>query len=216
MCGWDCVFYFFVVSYSCMFIVDLQQVPKRASWVCLEDTEGLLSGLGTLRFVSDNVESNGLGKGTALSNGNDISFLDREGRTAVGSNVLVSLFETTVLSDVVKVVSSYDDSSLHLSGNDLSIEDSSSDGDVSNEGALLVDEASLDGSVGGLDSKSDTLNKAHRLLLGSSNSALSGNENGILLLVSLFVLIALNVILSYAGHLSTFWNGMERTKKKRK
>ena len=177
---------------------------KRASWVCLEDTEGLLSGLGTLRFVSNNVESNSLGKRTALTNGDNISFLYWESRTAVSSDVLVSLFETTVLSDVVKVVSSHDDSSLHLSGNDLSSEDSSSDGDVSNEGALLVDEASLDGSVGGLDSKSDTLYEAHGLLLGSSNSTLSGNENGILLLVSLFVLIALNVILSYAGHLSTF------------
>ena len=153
--------------------------------------------------MCDDVESDGLGKGTALSDGDNISFLDREGRTAVGSDVLVSLFETTVLSDVVKVVSSNDDSSLHLSGNDLSLEDSSSDGDVSNKGALLVDEASLDGSIGGLDSKSDILYEAHRLLLGSSNGALSGNENGILLLVSLFVLIALNVILSYAGHLST-------------
>ena len=94
--------------------------------MCLEDTEGLLSGLGTARFVCDDVESNGLGKGTALSDGDNISCLDSEGRTAVGSDVLVSLFETTVLSDVVKVVSSHDDSSLHLSGDDLSSEDSSS------------------------------------------------------------------------------------------
>lgn len=153
--------------------------------------------------MSNNVESNSLGKRTALTNGDNISFLYGESRTAVSSDVLVSLFETTVLSDVVKVISSYNEGSLHLCGNDLSLEDSSSDGDVSDEGALLVDEGSLNGGVGGLDSESDTLYKAHGLLTGRSDSTLACNENGILLLVSLFVLIALDVILSYAGHLST-------------
>ena len=163
--------------------------------------------------MSDDIESNGLGKGTALSDGDDISVLDREGRTAMGSNVLVSLFKTTVLSDVVKVVSSYNDSSLHLGGDDLSIKDSSSDGDVSDEGALLVDEGSLDSRVGGLDSKSDVLNETHGLLAGGANSTLSGDENGILLLVSLFVLIALDVILSYANHISYLWNRKIRGKR---
>ncbi len=207
------MFFYCVLATRASFIVVLQ-IPKLVS--CLENTEGLLSGLGTLRFVSNNVESNSLGKGTALSNGDDISVLDREGRTAVGSDVLVSLFETTVLSDVVKVVSSDNEGSLHLCGDDLSLENTSSDGDVSGEGALLVDEGSLNSGVGGLDSKSDILYKAHRLLLGGADSTLSGDENGVLLLVSLFVLIALDVVLSYAGHDSTFCLFLPAERKKGK
>ncbi len=199
------VLYFLLwFSYSCIVHCSSTTRILRASWVRLKDTEGLLSGLGTLGFVSNNVESDRLGKRTALTNGDDISVLDGEGRTAVGSNVLVSLFETTVLSDVVKVVSSDDNGSLHLCGDDLSIEDTSSDGYASGEGALLVDEGSLNGGVGGLDSETDILYKAHGLLLDGANGTLSGDENGILLLVSFFVLIALDVILSYADHDSTF------------
>jgi len=169
----------------------------------LEDTESLLASLGTLRLVSNYVESNSLRKGTALTDGDNISFLDREGRTAVSSNVLVSLFKTTVLSNVVKVISSHNKSPLHLSGNNLSLENSSSNGNISCERALLVNKRSLNGGVGGLDSKPNILDKAHRLLAGATYSTLACNENGILLLVSLFVLIALNVILSDTDHLST-------------
>jgi hypothetical protein len=150
--------------------------------------------------VSNNVESDRLGKGTALSNGDNISFLDGKGRTAVGSNILVSLFETTVLSDVVKVISSYNDSSLHLGGDDLSGQNSSSNGDVSGKGALLVDEGSLNGGIGGLDSESNVLYETHGLLAGGTDGTLAGDKDGILLLVGLFVLIALDVILSYADH----------------
>jgi len=93
----------------------------------LKDTESLLASFGTLGFVSNNVESDSLGERTALTDSDNISFLDREGRTAVSSDVLVSLFKSTVLSDVVKVVSSYNKSSLHLRRDDLSAENSSSD-----------------------------------------------------------------------------------------
>jgi len=171
----------------------------------LENTEGLLSGLGTFGLVGDNIESNGLGKRAALTNSDNISFLDGEGGTAVGSDVLVSLFETTVLSDVVKVVSSHNDCSLHLGGDDLSLEDSSSDGNISGEGALLVDEGSLNSGVGGLDSETYVLDETHGLLAGASNGTLAGNENGILLLVCLFVLIALDVVLRNSGHLTVLY-----------
>lgn len=110
MCG-ICVFIVFRATRVCYYDI----TPSS-----LEDTEGLLAGLGTLGFVSNNVEFDSLGEGTALTNGDNVSFLDGEGGAAVGSDVLVSLFETTVLSDVVEVVSSYDNSSLHLCGDDLS------------------------------------------------------------------------------------------------
>ena len=117
----------------------------------LKDTEGLLSGNGTLRFMGDNVESDRFGKRTALTNSDKISVLNRKGWRAVSSNVLVSFLVTTVLSDVVQVVSSDNDSSLHLGGHDLSFEDSSTDGNISSKGALLVDIRSLNGGIGGLD-----------------------------------------------------------------
>ena len=51
------------------------QSEKRS----LEDTECLLSGRGTLGFVGDDVESDGLGQRTALSDRDDISLVDGEG-----------------------------------------------------------------------------------------------------------------------------------------
>jgi len=168
--------------------------------------------------VSDNIESNGLRKRTALANRDNITFLDREGRGAVGSDVLVSLFKTTVLPDVVKIISSDNDRSLHLGGDDLTREDTSSNGDISGEGALLVNEGSLDGGIRGLDSKSNVLHEAHRLLAGRSNSTLASYKDGILFLVGLFVLIALDVILSYADHfmLTILPSGFSNREKKKK
>lgn len=46
----------------------------------LKDTEGLLALNDTLGFMCNHVESDRLGKRTALSNGNNISFLDGKGR----------------------------------------------------------------------------------------------------------------------------------------
>lgn len=57
----------------------------------------------------------------------------------MGGKVSVSLLVPRVLGDEVEVVSSDDDGSGHLAGrDDLSGEDSASDGDVTSERALLV------------------------------------------------------------------------------
>lgn len=166
----------------------------------LEDTEGLLSADNILGFVGDDVESNSLGKRTALSDSDNISVLNRKGRRAVSRDVRVSLLVTTVLSDVVQVVSSDDDGSLHLGGDDKSLEDSSTDGNISGKGALLVNKVCLNSSIGSLDTKTNALDETHGLGLGSIDSALSCHKDGILLLVRLFVLIALDVFLGDADH----------------
>jgi hypothetical protein len=165
----------------------------------LENTESLLSSTGTLGFVSENIESHSLGERTALSNGDNISFLDRKGRRAVSGKVLVSLFKTTVLLDVVKVVSSDNDSVLHLGGHDQTHKNSSSDGNVSGEGALLVNISSLDSGIRSLESKADVLYETHGLGTRQVDGALSCNEDSILLLVCLLVLIALFVFLCKSG-----------------
>ena len=61
----------------------------------------------------------------------------------MGGEVLVSLLVTGVLGDVVEVLSSDDDGSVHLGGNDGTGEDTATDGDETGEGALLVCRAKL-------------------------------------------------------------------------
>ena len=137
--------------------------------------------------MSDDIELDSLGQGTALSNGHNISLFDPEGRSAVSVDVLVTLLETTVLLDVVEVVATDDDGALHLGRDDEPLQDLSTDGNVTGEGTLLVNVVALDRGVGGLDTQTDILHPAHWLhLLGVG--ALAGDEDGILALVSLLVL----------------------------
>ena len=84
------------------------------------ESEGLLAAAGLLLGVElDNVEADGLGERSALANGHDVTLLNTgEGGRAVSGDVLVSLLESVVLLDVVQVVSSHNDGSLHLSRND--------------------------------------------------------------------------------------------------
>lgn len=61
-------------------------------------------------------------------------------------------------AETYEVVPSDDDGSGHLSRRDnLSGEDSASNGDITSEGALLVDVGTVDGLGRGLESKTDLL-----------------------------------------------------------
>ena len=130
-------------------------------------------------MVND-VESHSLGKGSkhynlidasvvlpALSNGDNISLLHVKARRAVSGDVAVSLFVTSneklrveaqflpsVLLDVTEVVTADNDGALHLGGDDQSLQDGTTNRDGGGEGALLIDVLSLDGGLGGLDTKS--------------------------------------------------------------
>lgn len=79
-----------------------------------------------------------LAKGSALANGNLVTLLNTESGRDVGGEVLVSLLVTRVLGDEVEVLSSDNDGSVHLGGNDGAGEDTATDGDSASEGALLV------------------------------------------------------------------------------
>jgi len=103
----------------------------------------------------------------------------------VSGDVLVSLLETVVLLDVVKVITTNDDGVLHLVGLDLSLEDTATDGHVSGEGALLVNIVSVDGLLGGLDSET---NVAEVTALLASYGLLVGQEDSGLLLEGSLVL----------------------------
>jgi len=71
-----------------------------------------------LDFLADDVVADSLGDGSALANSHDITDLDTEGRRAVNGNVLMTLLESVVLLDVMEVITSNDDGSGHLGGDD--------------------------------------------------------------------------------------------------
>ena len=60
-------------------------------------------------------------------------------------NVLMTLLETVVFADVVKVITADDDSSLHLGLGDDTSQDSTTNSHIAGEGALLIDVVALDG-----------------------------------------------------------------------
>lgn len=111
-------------------------------------------------FVRDNfqdVETDSLAKRSAFTNDNDVTFLNSEGWWAVDWNVSVSLFISIVFGDVVKVISSDDNGSLHFGWDADTLEDSSSDGDVAGEGAFLIDVSWFNGFLGSSESESNVL-----------------------------------------------------------
>jgi hypothetical protein len=85
-----------------------------------EHDEGLSNvTFNSLLLDSDDVESHGLGEWSALSHGDDVSdFGSAEAWGAVSWKVVMSLFESIVFLDIVKVISSENDSSAHFGGED--------------------------------------------------------------------------------------------------
>ena len=79
-----------------------------------------------------------LGQWTALADGNLVTLLNTESWGDVGSEVLVALLVTGVLWDEVKVLATDDKGAVHLGGDDGSGQDTSTDGDLAGEWALLV------------------------------------------------------------------------------
>lgn len=108
-------------------------------------------GLGSSSGNLDDVESNGLRDWSTLTNGNDITFLDTESWGNVSSDVLVSLFVSVIFWNVVQVVSSDDDSSVHFGGDNSTGQDLTSDGDSTNEWTLLVNVSTFNGGLWGLE-----------------------------------------------------------------
>lgn len=92
-----------------------------------------------------------------LTNGNLVTDLNTERWGAVSHQVLVSSLVSVVLWDVVKVLSSNDNGTCHLGRDDPAGEDTSTDGDGTGPGALLVNVLSVDGGRGSLESQTDIL-----------------------------------------------------------
>ncbi len=135
----------------------------------------------------------------ALSNSDNVTLLDVvEARGNVSRDLGVAFLESLVLLDVVEVVTTEGQCALHLGGADntchahttpsdenfgiffvvlLTLEDSSTNVDISGERALLVDVSTLNGRQGSLEPKANVL--VVSLLLSLS---LAGKEHILLLL----------------------------------
>jgi hypothetical protein len=79
-----------------------------------------------------------LAERTALANGDTVTFFNTESRGNVSGQVLVTPLVTVVLGDVVEVFTADDESTVHLGGNNGTGQDTTTDGDKTGEGALLV------------------------------------------------------------------------------
>ena len=98
-------------------------------WSCSEHDEGL-SDVALHKFLlnSKHVEPDGLAERSTLTYGDDIADLSScEGWAQVCWQVVMSLLKSVVLFNVMEVISSQNDSSLHLVGQYDTLEDSSSD-----------------------------------------------------------------------------------------
>jgi len=129
---------------------------------------GELLGLGSRHSNLQHVESNGLRKRSTLTGNDNVTLGNTEGWRDVDSNVLVSLLVSVVFLDEVEVVSSDDDGSVHFGGHDSTGQNLTSDGDVSDEWALLVNVRTLDGGLRGLESQTDILDPSLGLSVGLS------------------------------------------------
>ncbi len=68
-----------------------------------------------LDLFTDEIESNGLGKGSALVNSDDITNFDTESWRAVSYNGVVVFLKSVVLLDVMEVVTFDNDCTGHFS-----------------------------------------------------------------------------------------------------
>ena len=138
-----------------------------------------------LVFLGENlkdVESDSLGQRSALASNDGITFLNLEARRNVYGSVLMSLLESVVFSDHMEVISSDDDGSVHLGRDDNTLNDLSSDADITSEGALFIDVGAFNSFSGGLEAKAD-VSVVSKALGGLADEEFLGVEEDTVLLL---------------------------------
>jgi len=104
----------------------------------------------------------------------------------VDRDVAVTLLETVVLLDVVQVMLADNAGVGHLGGDNHTLKDTSTDGDVAGERAFLIDESAVLGFRRGLEAKTAIAGVA---LLGVLAGGFRAQEDSALLLEGSFVLL---------------------------
>jgi len=130
------------------------------------------------------VESDSFAERSAFTNGGGISnFGITESRWNVDRDSLVALLIPVILANVVKVIPTYNTSSLHFHLSDYSSQDTSSNGYISSEWAFFVNVVANNCFSGCFESKTNSFCVSQFLLLGSK-SPFGIEENSWLLLKS--------------------------------
>lgn len=168
--------------------------PTKHQKVFLEGREGFVAGASTLQNF-ENVESDGFGKWTALTNNDDVTFFHQESWRNVASDVFVALLVTVVLWNVVQVVATNNDRSFHFGGDNGTAKNSSANGNVSGERALFVDVGAFNSFARSFVAQTSVLEVSgssfvFQLDVLGEHSAFATNEDGWLLLESFFRLIS--------------------------
>lgn len=114
------------------------------------------------------VESDSLGDRSTLADNDNVTLLDTESWRNVSSNVSVSLLVSVVLWNVVQVVPSDDDGSVHLGRDNSTSQNSTSDGNKTGERTLLVNVVTLDSGLRSLETQTNILVPSLGLLVGLS------------------------------------------------
>jgi hypothetical protein len=175
MCYMCCDF----VPFVCLFLFNLELGEEL-------DTL-LLTTTGSLNI--NDVESDSLGERTALTESHEVTLVDTEARRQVSWEILVTLLETVVLGDVVKVITTHDNGTAHLVGLDNTLQDASTDSNVTGEWALLVNISTIDSLLWGTETKTDVAEITHMALLDlTSKDALAAKLDSRLLLESVLFL----------------------------
>ncbi len=107
----------------------------------------------------------------------------------MSSKILVSLFISVVFLDIMKIISSYDDCSLHFHALYNATENTSSDAYVTSEGAFLINVCAFNGFSWGFEPKTNRSDKSLIFTLDNfADDPLLVLEDGSLLLVGSFSL----------------------------
>merc|ERR1719195_2337269 len=107
----------------------------------------------------------------------------------MNGHILVTLFKTVVLLDVMQVVTPDDDRPLHLRGDAHALEDFTTDAHVPCEGALLIHVFTLLGLFWGRKTEANVPPIPSCPLRLFPNQAFGPKKNGVLLLEGFLVLI---------------------------
>lgn len=117
----------------------------------------LLVGLTTGSSNLHDVESNSLGDWSTLTDSDNVTDLNTESWGNVDWDVLVSLLVSVVFWNVVQVVSSDDDGTVHLGGDNGTGQDLTTDGNQTSEWTLLVNVRTLNSGLWGLEAQTSVL-----------------------------------------------------------
>jgi hypothetical protein len=109
-------------------------------------------------------------------------------------DILMTFLETLVLLNVVQVITTHNDCALHLRGQDDTLQDATTDGNIARERALFVHVRTLNGGLGCFEAQTDGLVETRAALF--TLEFFRGKEDTILLLKGFFVLTLYNIVVS--------------------